>query len=53
MLDNSDNLDLTDDEEDALQPWWLGLKSMLIGSYFSSEQIGLEVLAYDPVPGPY
>jgi hypothetical protein len=53
MLDDSDNLGLTDDEEDALQPWWLSLKSMLIGSYFSSEQIGLEVLAYNPVPGPY
>jgi hypothetical protein len=51
ILDERD--DLTDDEEDDLQPWWLSLKSMLIGSYFSSEQIGLEVLAYDPVPGPY
>ncbi|MEL7222355.1 MAG: gluconate 2-dehydrogenase subunit 3 family protein [Bacteroidota bacterium] len=33
--------------------WWLTLKSIAIGGYYSSEKIGTEVLAYDPVPGPY
>ncbi len=29
------------------------LKSMALWGYFSSEEIGLNVLNYDPVPGPY
>jgi hypothetical protein len=33
--------------------WWLTLKSIAIGGYYSTEKIGTEVLAYDPVPGPY
>lgn len=41
-----------EDEEDKA-PWWLMLKDLAIGGYYSSEKIGTEVLAYDPVPGPY
>ena len=33
--------------------WYRGLKSTMIWAYLSSEKIGTEVLAYDPVPGPY
>jgi hypothetical protein len=32
-------------------PFFLRFKSAAIGAYFSSEKIGTEVLAYDPVPG--
>lgn len=34
-------------------PWWLSLKELAIGGYYSSEKIGMDVLVYDPVPGPY
>ncbi|MEN0007070.1 MAG: gluconate 2-dehydrogenase subunit 3 family protein, partial [Bacteroidota bacterium] len=44
---------LTDEEKEDLQPWWLEVKGMMIGAYFTSEKVGLEVLAYDPVPGAY
>jgi hypothetical protein len=40
-------------EKDEESPWWLMLKEIAIGGYYSSEKIGTEVLAYDPVPGPY
>lgn len=40
-------------EEEELGPWWLELKSLAINGFFASEYIGTEVLAYDPVPGPY
>lgn len=33
--------------------FYRGLKSMVLWSYFSSEEIGKSVLSYDPVPGPY
>lgn len=45
--------DLDKDELEEKQPWWLDLKSLAINSYFASEKVGTEVLAYDPVPGPY
>jgi hypothetical protein len=32
---------------------YLDLKRKVIDAFFSSEQIGTEVLAYAPVPGPY
>lgn len=44
---------LSEDEMKALQPWWLDMKALAINGYFASEKIGTEVLAYDPVPGPY
>ena len=44
---------LSEDEMKALQPWWLDMKALVINGYFASEKIGTEVLAYDPVPGPY
>ncbi|MCB0639428.1 MAG: gluconate 2-dehydrogenase subunit 3 family protein [Lewinella sp.] len=34
-------------------PFFLRFKSAAVGAYFSSEKIGTEVLAYDPVPGQY
>ena len=40
-------------EESDLQKAFLQLKGLIISTYFSSEQIGTEVLAYNPVPGPY
>ncbi|WP_020536647.1 gluconate 2-dehydrogenase subunit 3 family protein [Lewinella cohaerens] len=45
--------DLDKDELEEKQPWWLDLKSLAINSYFASEKVGTEVLAYDPIPGPY
>jgi len=44
---------LTDDEKDERKPWWLDVKSVMLAGFFNSEQIGLEHLAYDPVPGEY
>ena len=45
--------DLDAEELEERQPWWLDLKSLAINSYFASEHVGTQVLAYDPVPGPY
>ncbi len=39
------------DEEDY--PFFLELKELVLTGYFTSEQIGTEVLAYLPVPGGY
>lgn len=44
---------MTNDEKEEKEPWWLALKSIAIGGYYSSEHIGLEVLNYNQVPGPY
>jgi hypothetical protein len=33
--------------------FYRGLKSTVLWSYFSSEEIGKNVLSYDPIPGPY
>ncbi|WP_341228011.1 gluconate 2-dehydrogenase subunit 3 family protein [uncultured Arcticibacterium sp.] len=33
--------------------FYRSLKSTALWGYFSSEEIGLNVLTYDPVPGPY
>ncbi len=35
------------------RPFFLNFKQWAIAGYFSSEQVGLEVLNYDPVPGVY
>eukprot|EP00903_Cladosiphon_okamuranus_P000602 g600.t1 len=44
---------LSPEEARSKAPWWLDMKSLMIGGYFSSEKVGTEVLAYDPVPGSY
>lgn len=44
---------LDEEEWKAKQPWWLEMKALAINGYFASEKIGTEILAYDPVPGPY
>ncbi|MEZ4986824.1 MAG: gluconate 2-dehydrogenase subunit 3 family protein [Saprospiraceae bacterium] len=46
-------LDISAEEATARFPWWLSVKSMAIGGYFSSAKVATEVLVYDPVPGPY
>lgn len=33
--------------------FFLELKGQVIGGYFSSKEVGMNVLAYDPVPGEY
>ena len=33
--------------------FYRSLKSTALWGYFSSEEVGLNVLSYDPVPGPY
>lgn len=33
--------------------FYRSLKSMAIGAYLSSEQVGKEILRYDPIPGGY
>lgn len=42
-----------EDEAEARWPFWLGCKELIFVGYFSSQKIGTEVLAYDPVPGMY
>ena len=44
---------ITADAPDALQSTYLELKSLVISTFFTSEKIGTEVLAYAPVPGPF
>lgn len=44
---------LTVEEKNDRFPFFLLFKSAAIAGYFSSEKIGTEVLAYDPVPGQY
>lgn len=41
------------EQPDELQGAYLQMKSMVISTFFSSEKIGTEVLAYAPVPGPF
>lgn len=53
LLEELETQDLTPEEWEEQAPWWLGLKSTIIGGYYSSEYVGTEVLAYDPVPGAY
>jgi hypothetical protein len=45
--------ELSADEKEDLAPWWFMLKDLVIGGYFSTQKMGTEVLAYDPVPGVY
>ncbi|NVJ85032.1 MAG: gluconate 2-dehydrogenase subunit 3 family protein [Algoriphagus sp.] len=33
--------------------FYRGLKSMVLWAYFSSEEIGKNILSYDPIPGDY
>ncbi|WP_026955241.1 gluconate 2-dehydrogenase subunit 3 family protein [Algoriphagus vanfongensis] len=33
--------------------FYRGMKSMVLWAYFSSEEVGENVLNYDPIPGPY
>ncbi len=35
------------------KPFFLDFKQLAIASYFTSEQVGKEVLAYDPIPGEF
>lgn len=39
--------------EQAPISFYRSLKSMVIGAYLSSEEIGTQVLRYDPIPGQY
>ncbi len=48
-----DLMPITSDEKDDLFPFLLTFKGIALGGYFSSEFIGTEILAYDPVPGAY
>lgn len=42
-----------EDEAEARWPFWLGCKELIFAGYFTSQKVGMEVLAYDPVPGLY
>jgi hypothetical protein len=53
IAESLEGQDLDEEELEDKQPWWLDLKSLAINGYFASEQVGTNVLAYDPVPGPY
>jgi len=37
----------------ATDSFFLELKGQVIGGYFSSKEVGMNILAYDPVPGEY
>ncbi len=40
-------------EPDPVLGTYIELKRLIIGGYFTSQEIGMEVLDYSPVPGPY
>lgn len=44
---------LTAENPEPHEVYYKQLKGMIIGAYFTSEQIGKEVMAYDPIPGAY
>lgn len=44
---------LSAEKPNEVQSAYLGLKGLVIGTFFTSEKIGEEVLAYAPIPGPY
>jgi hypothetical protein len=44
---------LSKDDLSETEQFYRGLKSTIIGAYFSSKEVGMEVLAYDPIPGVY
>jgi len=44
---------LSKENPSEAEQFYLGLKSTIIGAYFSSKEVGTEVLAYDPIPGVY
>ena len=39
--------------EVSREPFFLDFKKLAIACYFSSKEVGKEVLAYDPIPGNY
>lgn len=43
----------TEEEELNNRPFFPEFKQMVLVGYFTSEQVGTEVLAYDPVPGEW
>ncbi|MEM9930005.1 MAG: gluconate 2-dehydrogenase subunit 3 family protein [Bacteroidota bacterium] len=40
-------------EEASAKDAYFTLKSMIIGSYFNTEEVATTMLAYDPIPGEY
>jgi hypothetical protein len=40
-------------EEEQPPGFYRSLKSMALWAYFSSEEVGREILVYDPIPGEY
>lgn len=44
---------LSDAPNTATDSFFLELKGQVIGGYFSSKEVGMNILAYDPVPGEY
>ena len=40
-------------EPDPVKGTYMELKGLIINGYFTSQEIGMEVLNYSPVPGPY
>ena len=40
-------------EPEYFRHYYKELKSLIVAGYFSSQQVGTEVLAYDPIPGGY
>ena len=53
IAESLEGQELNEEELEAKQPWWLDMKALAINGYFASEKVGTEILAYDPVPGPY
>lgn len=44
---------LSDAPNTDTDSFFLELKGQVIGGYFSSKEVGMNILAYDPVPGEY
>tara|TARA_Y100000385_G_scaffold291831_1_gene372856 strand:+ start:1448 stop:2089 length:642 start_codon:yes stop_codon:yes gene_type:complete len=40
-------------EPESFRHYYSELKGLIMAGYFTSEQVGTEVLAYDPIPGDY
>jgi len=53
VLNDMNTRALSKEERTETEQFYRELKSTIIGAYFSSKEVGTEVLAYDPIPGVY
>jgi hypothetical protein len=51
--EDTPQVDTTADMKATAKDAYFGLKSMIIATYFNTEEVATTMLAYDPVPGEY